>query len=61
MAEAVIVEDPLPAAGTVTVKVAVVAPARTVTFAGTVAVELDASVTTVPPVGAAGEMVTVPV
>ncbi len=49
-------------ADVVTEKVAVVAPAATVTVAGTVAlVELDARVTDDPPVGAALEIVTVPV
>lgn len=46
----------------VTVKVAVVEPAATVTLDGTVAVALlDASVTTKPPAGAAADSVTVPV
>ncbi len=47
----------------VTVKVAVVAPARTVTDVGTVAtlVALELRVTTVPPVGAGPPRVTVPV
>ena len=47
----------------VIVNVAVVAPAATVTDAGTVpiVVELDANVTTAPPVGAARVSVTVPV
>ena len=46
----------------VTEKVAVVAPAATVTLAGTVAAALlDASVTTKPPAGAAADNVTVPV
>jgi hypothetical protein len=46
----------------VTVNVAVVAPAATVTLAGTVAdALLDASVTTKPPAGAAADNVTVPV
>lgn len=45
-----------------TVKVAVVAPAKTVTLAGNVAdALLDASVTTKPPAGAADDRVTVPV
>ena len=46
----------------VTLNVAVVAPAATVTLAGTVAdALLDASVTTKPPAGAAADKVTVPV
>jgi hypothetical protein len=46
----------------VTVNVAVVAPAATVTLAGTVAAALlDVSVTTMPPAGAADNKVTVPV
>ena len=46
----------------VTLNVAVVAPAKTVTLAGTVAdALLDASVTTMPPAGAADDNVTVPV
>jgi hypothetical protein len=55
------VDDATPSV--VTVKVAVVAPAATVTFPGTVAaavLELE-SVTTTPPVGAAAVKVTVPV
>src|SRR5207253_2334010 len=52
-----------PTARWVTENVAVVWPARTVTLTGTVAadVSLLARVTTVPPVGAATERVTVPV
>jgi hypothetical protein len=61
LALAVIVELPLPDAGVVTVKVAVVEPAATVTVAGTVAVELDASLTMVPVPPAALARVTVPV
>lgn len=46
----------------VTVKVAVVDPAATVTEAGTVAeLELDDRLTTLPPVGAGPLIVTVPV
>ena len=46
----------------VTVNVAVVEPAATVTFAGTdAAALLDVSVTTKPPAGAAADRVTVPV
>ena len=46
----------------VTVKVALVAPAGTVTLAGTeAALELSESVTTVPPAGAAALRATVPV
>jgi hypothetical protein len=47
----------------VTVKVAVVTPAETVTLAGTVAADvlLLVSITTAPPVGAAPFSVTVPV
>lgn len=49
-------------ANVVTVNVAVVTPAATITFGGTVALTLfDARVTTIPPVGAGVLMVTVPV
>jgi hypothetical protein len=59
---AVIVADAFAAtAVVVTVNVAIVAPAATVTLAGTVAdALLDASVTTKPPAGAAADNVTVP-
>ena len=62
-AEAVMVGvDPVVDANVLTVNVAVVDPAGTVTVAGTVAlVLLEPSVTTVPPVGAALEIVTVAV
>lgn len=54
--------DPVVDATVLTVNVAVLDPAGTVTVAGTVAlVPLEASVTTVPPVGAALEIVTVAV
>ena len=61
-AEAEIVAVAFEPATVVTVKVALVCPAVTVTFAGTVAAALLLdSVTTVPPVGAAAVKVTVPV
>ena len=58
----IVAEDAAETAVVVTENVAVVAPAATVTEAGALALELlEASVTTVPPVGAATERVTVPV
>ncbi len=64
LSDAVIVEVPaVRVVVVVTVKVAVVAPARTVTEVGTVASEvlLEVRLTTLPPVGAATLRVTVPV